>query len=283
MTVMTTTDTRAEATPLRIARPQRYLMCRPQHFAVTYAINPWMHPELPVDPALALHQWDVLRATYETLGHTVELVEPAAGLPDMVFAANGGIVSDGRAMASRFTHPERQAEGGLYEAWFRSVGLAPTIQAAEQNEGEGDVLRIGELFVAGTGFRTSLAAHREIAEFFGRQVVSLELVDPRFYHLDTALAVLDDETIAYYPAAFAPESQAELRQRFPDAIIATAADAEAFGLNVMSDGYNVVMSAGATALQEQLRARGYHPVGVDMSELMKAGGSAKCCTLEVRS
>lgn len=279
----TATYPRVEATPQHVAHLQHYLMCRPDHFAVTYAINPWMHPETPVDTALALHQWDVLRATYEGLGHTVELVESAVGLPDMVFAANGGIVSDGRAMASRFTHPERQAEGELYAAWFRNAGLAPTIQATEQNEGEGDVLRIGEVFLAGTGFRTSLAAHREIEEFFGRQVISLELVNPKFYHLDTALTVIDDFTIAYYPGAFAPASLAVLRQLFPDAIIATAADADVFGLNAMSDGYNVVMSAHATALQEQLRARGYNPVGVDMSELLKAGGSAKCCTLEIRA
>lgn len=283
MTVDTAIHLHSEAASRRIARPQHYLMCRPEHFAVTYSINPWMRPDVPVDVARALHQWDVLRATYESLGHAVEVIEPAAGLPDMVFAANGGIISDGRAMASQFTFPERQDEGRLYQDWFHSFGLSPVVQATEQNEGEGDVLRIGEIFLAGTGFRTSIAAHREIEDFFGRQVISLTLVDPRFYHLDTALTVLDDTSIAYYPPAFAPESQSVLRQLFPDSIIATANDAEAFGLNAMSDGFNVVMSAGATDLHEQLRARGYNPVGVDMSELLKAGGSAKCCTLEIRS
>lgn len=282
MTVDTAIHLHSEAKPKRIARPQHYLMCRPAHFAVTYSINPWMHPENPVDLARALEQWDTLRATYERLGHTVDVIEPAAGLPDMVFAANGGIISDGRAMASQFTFPERQDEAHRYQARFETLGLSPVVQASEQNEGEGDVLRIGEIFLAGTGFRTSIAAHREIEDFFGRQAVSLTLVDPRFYHLDTALAVLDDTTIAYYPPAFAPESQAVLNQLFPDALIATAADADAFGLNAMSDGYNVVTSSQATDLHQQLRARGYNPVGVDMSELLKAGGSAKCCTLEVR-
>jgi N-dimethylarginine dimethylaminohydrolase len=273
----------APAATRRTPRPQRYLMCRPEHFEVSYAINPWMDPSVPVSVALAVEQWEALRATYLRLGHTVDLVTPGAGLPDMVFAANGGIVSDGRAMASRFTHAERQAEGALYRDWFEAAGLSPAVQATQQNEGEGDVLRVGEIFLAGTGFRTSLEAHREIAEFFGRRVVSLRLVDPRFYHLDTALTVLDDETIAYYPAAFDADSVAVLRELFPDAVLATDADAEVFGLNAMSDGLNVVLSDRATGLHEQYRARGFNPVGVDLSELLKAGGSAKCCTLEIRA
>jgi N-dimethylarginine dimethylaminohydrolase len=271
------------AAAVRVPRARRYLMCRPQHFAVTYAINPWMDPTVPVDRELAVRQWETLVETYRGLGHAVELVEPAADLPDMVFAANGGIVSDGRAMAAAFTHAERRDEGELYRRWFADAGFAPAVQATEQNEGEGDVLRVGEIFLAGTGFRTSVAAHREVEEFFGRRVVGLRLVDPRFYHLDTALTVLDDATIAYYPGAFDEPSLAVLRELFPDAVLASAHDAEVFGLNAMSDGLHVVLSDRATGLHEQYRERGFTPVGVDMSELLKAGGSAKCCTLELRA
>ncbi|MFI5429319.1 dimethylargininase [Aeromicrobium sp. UC242_57] len=278
-----TTDTLTVTPTQRTAKHQHYLMCRPEHFDVTYTINPWMDPTAPVDAALALRQWEILRETYLSLGHTVDLINPVEGLPDMVFAANGGIVLDGRAMASRFTHDERAAEGQLYLDWFAAAGLTPAVQATEQNEGEGDVLRIGDIFLAGTGFRTSLAAHREIATFFSTEVVSLELVDPRFYHLDTALTVLDDENVAYFPGAFSDASLEILRARFPDAVIATADDARVFGLNAMSDGYNVVLSARAVDLHRELRARGYNPVGVDLTELLKAGGSAKCCTLEIRA
>lgn len=280
---MTTTTLPDTAAVQRTARTQHYLMCRPEHFAVTYAINPWMDPSSPVDTSLALRQWDALRATYEDLGHRVDTIEPAAGLPDMVFAANGGIVIDGTAMASRFTHPERAAEGALYLDWFETAGLHPAVQATEQNEGEGDFLTIGKVLLAGTGFRTSPAAHREVADFFGREVVSLTLVDPRFYHLDTALTVLDDTTIAYFPGAFSAESRTELERRYPEAVLATAADAEVFGLNAMSDGRHVVLSDRAVHLHAQLRDHGFEPIGVDTSELLKAGGSAKCCTLEIRS
>ena len=151
------------------------------------------------------------------------------------------------------------------------------------NEGEGDFLVVGDLVLAGTGFRTDPGAHTEVQELFGVPVISLQLVDPRFYHLDTALAVLGDHDVAYYPEAFSPGSRALLQRLFPDAILATEADAVVLGLNAVSDGRNVVLPSTATDLAEQLRARGWNPVGVDLSELLKAGGSVKCCTLEIRA
>lgn len=281
MTTSTTTVL-TDARP-RSATPRHFLMCRPSHFEVSYVINPWMDTEVRVDTARAIAQWDVLRGTYESLGHRVDVIDPIAGLPDMVFAANGGIVHGGRALASSFTHPQRQPEGEAYRAWFEAAGLTPAVQATCQNEGEGDVLSIGDVMLAGTGFRTSRDAHAEVARFFGLEVVTLELVDPRFYHLDTALTVLDDTTIAYFPGAFSAASVAVLQERFPAAITASAADAAAFGLNAMSDGRHVMLSASATGLNDQLRAEGFIPIGIDTSELLKAGGSAKCCTLEIRS
>ena len=266
----------------KTARPRRYLMCPPVYFEVSYAINPWMDPTGTVDVALAVRQWETLRATYESLGHRVDLIKPEQGLPDMVFAANGGLVIDGHALGARFAYEERRAEGPAYLAWFEAAGLASATDAAHINEGEGDFLVVGDLVLAGTGFRTVPGAHAEVQELFGRPVISLDLIDPRYYHLDTALAVLDDQTIAYYPGAFSEGSRRVLRRLFPDAIVANADDAAALGLNAVSDGYNVVLSAGATSLIEQLRARGYQPIGVDLSQLLKAGGSAKCCTLEIR-
>jgi len=271
----------------RRATRRRYLMCPPDHFAVSYAINPWMDTTRPADTALARRQWDSLRGVYLDLGHTVEVIPPAAGLPDMVFAANGGLVIDGRALGARFRHPERAGEAPAYLEWLRSAGLRSVREAVEVNEGEGDLLVVGppgrRLVLAGSGFRTSPAAHREVEELFGVPVLSLGLVDPRFYHLDTALAVLDDHTIAYYPPAFDAAARAELRRRFPDAVLAGAADAEVLGLNAVSDGRHVVLAERATRLAAQLRERGYEPIGVDLGELLKAGGGVKCATLEIRS
>jgi N-dimethylarginine dimethylaminohydrolase len=256
-------------------------MCPPSYFTVEYAINPWMQPGIDIDRRRALAQWDALRRTYLDLGHRVDLLAPMPGLPDMVYAANGATVVDGTVLAARFRHPQRAAEAVAHATWFRRAA-ARVVEPEFVNEGEGDLLVVGDLILAGHGFRTDPRAHAEAARVFGREVVSLELVDPRYYHLDTALAVLDHDEIMYYPQAFSPESQQALRELYPDAILATDADAEVFGLNAVSDGRHVLLASQATHLIEELWARGFVPIGVDLSELLKSGGSAKCCTLELR-
>jgi N-dimethylarginine dimethylaminohydrolase len=267
--------------PTRGATPRRYLMCPPTYFAVEYAINPWMVPGTRVDRALALAQWDALRRTYLDLGHTVDLLAPVRGLPDMVFAANGATVVDGVVLGARFRHPQRGAEAVAHAAWFRRAGV-PVVDPEFVNEGEGDLLVVGDLILAGSGFRTDPRAHAEAARVLHREVVSLELVDPRYYHLDTAVAVLDATTIAWLPEAFSAGSRSALRERFPDAVLADPADAAVLGLNAVSDGRHVVLPRQATRLVAALAERGFVPVPVDLSELLKGGGGPKCCTLEVR-
>lgn len=264
--------------------PRRYLMCEPAHFRVEYAINPWMDPEAPVDPELAVKQWQRLRETLVDIGHTVHTLEPLPGLPDMVYAANGALVIDGTAYGARFRYPQRAAEAGAHRRWYERHGWR-YVAPGPTNEGEGDLACVGGMVLAGYGFRTDPAAHQEVQEVFGRPVISLRLVDPRFYHLDTALAVLDPSgrgRVAYYPGAFSPSSQAVLRRLFPDALIADETDAAAFGLNLVSDGRHVVINAEAGAMAATLTAAGYVPVPVELSELHKGGGSAKCCVAELR-
>ncbi|HUH06531.1 MAG TPA: arginine deiminase-related protein [Egibacteraceae bacterium] len=255
-------------------------MCRPEHFAVTYAINPWMDPSQPVDRSAALRQWDELVATYRGLGHEVLAVDPVPGLPDMVFAANAAFVIDGIALGARFAKRERADEARLYREYLQAAGITVK-KPTYVNEGEGDLLLESDVILAGTGFRTDARSHDEVAALTGRQVVTLRLVDPRYYHLDTALCVLGDGQIAYLPEAFDGESRTQLARRYPDAILAEVADAEVLGLNAVSDGRNVVINREAENLAAALAARGYNPIPVDLSELRKAGGGPKCCTLEL--
>jgi N-dimethylarginine dimethylaminohydrolase len=270
----------------RVATTRRYLMCPPAHFAVTDVLNPWMDPAVPVSAERATVQWATLRDTYRALGHRVDEIEPARGLPDMVFAANSGTVVRGRVLGARFRAPQRAAEAEHFRRWFVEHGFRNVVMPAAINEAEGDFAWTGAVLLAGTGFRTEQAAHAEAEAVLGVPAVSLTLVDPRYYHLDTALLVLDDtpdrQHIAYFPAAFSAESQAVLRRLFPDALLADAVDAACFGLNGVSDGRNVVLPTDATALADKLVVCGYDPVFVDVSELRKSGGGPKCCTLEIR-
>ncbi|WP_413644354.1 dimethylargininase [Micromonospora sp. RTP1Z1] len=269
----------------RVPRKRTYLMCSPEHFAVEYAINPWMDVTAPVDAELAVKQWDRMRETLVGLGHEVHLLTPEAGLPDMVFAANGAFVVDGTVYGAQFKHEQRAAEAAVHRAFYESQGWR-FIAPSETNEGEGDFAYLpdahGGLILAGHGFRTELPAHAEAQEALGRPVVSLRLVDPRFYHLDVALASIDDANVAYYPGAFSAASQKVLAQLFPDAVVADDEDALAFGLNLVSDGANVVLNSESTRLAGKLKAAGYTPVPVELAELKKGGGSVKCCIAELR-
>jgi N-dimethylarginine dimethylaminohydrolase len=259
-----------------------YLMCPPDYFTVEYAINPWMHPDDRVDTAVARRQWQGLHDAFTSLGHTVATIDPVPGLPDMVFAANGATVIGGKVLGARFRYPQRAAEGAAYLSWFRQNGYSSVTEADCVNEGEGDIVFAGRAILAGHGFRSDAAAAAQLEQVFGLPVISLHLVDPRFYHLDTALVVLDADTAAYYPAAFDDASRAAITSHFPELIEAKDEDAEVLGLNALSDGRNVVLPAQARGLAAQLTAAGFQPVPVDMSEFLKSGGGPKCCTLELR-
>jgi len=274
--------------PIRRARLRHYLMCPPMYFDVTYSINPWMDPSRDVDRILALRQWWGLVDAYRDTGHRVDLLEPLPGVPDMVFAANGATVVAGRALSARFANPQREAEAAVHTAWHQHNGIlyggGEVRQPLAVNEAEGDFAVLSKRILAGCGFRTTLDAHRELATLTGREVIGLQLVDPRLFHLDLALTVLDDvrDHIAYYPDAFSQDSRQLLGELFPDALIADQHDAYSFGLNAISDGLHVFISSGARQLREELAATGYWPISVDLSELIKGGGSVKCCTQEIR-
>ena len=278
------TDNSATA-PERVATHRTVLMCRPNHFTVSYRINPWMHPDVPTDTSLAVRQWETLYAKYLELGFDVELIDGIDGLPDMVYAANGGYVLDGVAYGAKFQYPERQPEGPAYMEWFAANGFT-VAEPVSTNEGEGDFLLVGDTIYAGTGFRSDAASHDELRKLYDREVVTLKLVDPAFYHLDTAFAVLDSNggpgSVAFLPKAFDAASLDVLNERFPDAIHVNDADAAVLGLNSFSDGKNVIIAQRATDFERQLIERGFAPHGVDLSELLLGGGGVKCCTLELR-
>ncbi len=255
-------------------------MCAPTFFDIEYEINPWMHTANPVEPAKAQKQWQKLHALYtETLGWDVQLVEPVEHLPDMVFTANGGLLRGGKVALPTFRQPDRQPETPLFKAWFEAAGYKDFLQPNYDFEGEGDALFWNDILFAGFPWRTDKPAHAELAEFFGVKVVSLQLSDPRFYHLDTALTIIDDQTVALYPGAFAPESLKLVYDIVPNVIEATIEDAMAYGLNAMSDGQAVVMPEGANSLARAYQERNLQVLPTPISEFQKSGGGVKCLTL----
>lgn len=259
------------------------LMCPPTHFGVEYEINPWMHRSDPVDPARALEQWTALHEIYtRQLGWTVHLLEPQPGHPDLVFTANGGLVIGGRVVPPCFRHPERQGESPVFEAWFRAQGFDVRPRPVHDFEGEGDALLWNDVLFAGYPWRSDRTAHHALARELGLEVVSLQLTDARFYHLDTALTVVDRQTVALYAPAFTPESVAQVQRIVPRVVLADDADAVGYGLNGFGDGEHIVLSDRATGLILRYRELGLTVWPTPIGEFQKSGGGVKCLSLELR-
>lgn len=256
------------------------LMCEPVHFRIDYEINPWMRRSNAVLGPEALQQWRSLREVLRKLDVAVELVEQGPAVPDMTFTANAGIVIGTRYVPSNFRFPERQAEAALFTTWFLEHGYeVEPIHEPHYWEGEGDVLPAGEHIFAGHRFRTEERALDHLDELLGRPVVRLELVDPRFYHLDTCFCPLGDGRAMYYPPAFSDAARTALAERIPDLIAVPREEAERFACNALVVDDAVVMNAGCDATRSALSTRGLHPIETPTDEFIKAGGSVKCLVL----
>ena len=264
----------------------RFLMCPPTHYDVDYVINPWMEGNVHRSAkAVAAAQWQQLQGVLA--GHArVEQLQPQPGLPDLVFTANAGVVVDDRVVLARFFHPERQGEEPWFQSWFESQGYRVTLLPADLPfEGAGDALldRSGGWLWAGYGFRSELAAHPLLAEALAVEVLSLRLMDERFYHLDTCFCPLSDGTLLYYPPAFDFYSNRLIETRVPAAkrLVVGEADALAFACNAVNVGRSVILNQASAGLRQQLETRGYDVVETPLSEFLKAGGAAKCLTLRL--
>jgi N-dimethylarginine dimethylaminohydrolase len=262
--------------------PPRILMCPPDYYGIEYEINPWMDRQVTNDPGTSLRQWTTLRETLLGLGVRVETLEPVAGLPDLVFTANAGLVYRSTFVVSRFRFGVRQGESPHFERWARGYGFeVETAPEGYHFEGAGDALFCGETLFAGYRFRSDVRSHHWVAERIGVEVLPMELVDPRFYHLDTCFCPLAEGEAIYYPGAFDDYGRSVLRDRIPRLIAVSAEEAVTFSCNAVVVGRHVVLNEEVPKLSGALQDAGYTVHPVRLTEFIKSGGSAKCLTLRL--
>ena len=264
----------------------RFLMCSPHHYEVDYVINPWMEGNIHKSSRdRAVEQWQGL---YQLISEhaAVDLVKPQPGWPDMVFTANAGLVLGKIAILSRFFHPERQGEEPYFKEWFEEQGF--TVHELPKDlpfEGAGDALldREGRHLWAGYGFRSELDSHPYLAKWLDVEVLSLRLVDDRFYHIDTCFCPLTDGYLLYYPPAFDAYSNRLIELRVPPEkrIVVQEADAINFACNAVNIDRIIIMNSASAALKRQLNNVGFQLLETPLAEFLKAGGAAKCLTLRV--
>jgi len=268
--------------------PNSLLMVHPEYFTVEYNINPHMldaNGELnKIDCNLALTQWQDLKQTFESLGLQVQVMPGAKGLPDMVFCANQTFpfYKDGKKhlILSQMHSDKRKPEVKFFKEWADSHGYHTHALENENFEGMGDALwnyESGQIF-AGYGFRTSPQAYEQIEKFVEKKIVTFELKDSRFYHLDTCLAILNNNTAAFVREAFTPEGVATLESFFSNLIEVPSHEAhkQLAGNMCCVNGQDVVLQTGATQTVQLLKKHGFRVHEVDTGEFIKSGGSVFC-------
>ncbi len=272
--------------PEASANQPAFLMCPPILYDVHYVINPWMAGNVHRSSRQrATRQWTNLHAALAQIA-SVHLVEPQPGSPDMVFTANAGLVCGRTVALSSFYHPERQGEEPHFRRWFQQTGFEVCdIPRVTPFEGEGDALfsSDGSRLWAGHGPRTRQDSHRHLAELWNVEVVSLHLVDPRFYHLDTCFCPLANGEILYYPAAFDQVSLRRIQDHFSAAkrIAVSEADALRFACNAVNIGSTILLNHISAELEARLAFHGYRVIQIELTEFLKAGGAAKCLVLRL--
>ncbi len=273
----------------------RFLMCRPEHFAVSYAINPWMDPQSWARDAnahaAAVGEWAALHRKLIELGGAIEHVPPAPGLPDLVFTANAAVVLDRRVLLARFRHPQRAREEPHFEAAFRSLqarGLVDAVRKLPKGvvlEGAGDCVwdATRGLFWMGYGPRSDASARRVVEDTYGREVLALELADDRFYHMDTALAPLPGGEVMYLPEAFTAAGLAAIDSRVAPhhRIEIGIEDGCRLAANAVCLDHTLVVSACSARLRAELKDRGYEVIATPLPSFLRSGGSAFCLTLRL--
>ncbi|MDR4475161.1 MAG: arginine deiminase-related protein [Nitrospira sp.] len=261
----------------------RLLVCPPEYFQIDYEINPWMRRTNAVLASRAVSQWQALmRVLEQDVGAGIARMHPVEGLPDLVFTANAGVVVGRRALVSRFRYPERQREEVYFEQWFRGQGYEVlTLEKTHYFEGAGDLLGFPDTWFGGYRQRTDIRSFPTLSELFQREIIPLELIDGRFYHLDTCFCPLSGGELLYFPAAFDSYGLAAISERIPaeQRIAVPEEEAVRFACNAVCVEKHVVIPAGCPRTMQLLHDRGYRTHAVELDEFMKSGGAAKCLTL----
>lgn len=260
-----------------------FLMCPPDYYDIEYEINPWMSRRRQTHPERSRQQWQALYELLVALGARIELLEPVPGLPDLVFTANAGLVYENTVFLSRFRYAVRQRETPHHEKWFREHGFeVVTLPEGMYFEGAGDALFCGETLFAGYVIRSDIRAAQWIGQQINKRVIPLELVDPYYYHLDTCFCPLRPGMAMYYPEAFDEYGRKALQTHIETLIPVRPSEAARFACNAVVVNEHVVLNTGCINLENTLREYGFHSHATPLDEFIKAGGSAKCLTLQLR-
>jgi len=260
------------------------LMCPPDYYGIDYEINPWMDRRQACNRERAIEQWEGLRDLLESLNVKISYLTPVRGLPDLIFTANAAVICRDIAIPSQFRPPQRRGEQPHNERWFAEHGFRLVhLPSNFFFEGAGDALFAGKTLFAGYRIRSDAGGHQQIGVLLDCRVIPLELVDERFYHLDTCFCPIADDTAIVYLDAFDEYGQKVLKASIPNLITVNEVEAQQFACNavVIQKEKTIITNTGCPQLHQQIKAQGFTPKETPLDEFLKSGGSAKCLTLRL--
>lgn len=261
---------------------EKILMCPPDYFQIEYEINPWMSVKNQVDKFLALKQWQNLYKIYTGhLHNKVNLIPARQGIPELTFIGDSVFIHKNKVVASNFVYKKRREEAEHAINWFLKRNyIVKRLPANIFFEGSADAFVWDNKILGSFGMRSDKEAYNIISDFFGLEAIPLELIDSKFYHLDTALFPISRNLIAWWPPAFSGESRDKIENLGAELIKVNYNEANKFVCNSISMEDTIIMPKGCLIFREEVAKRGYKIIELDVSEFMKAGGGIKCLTLK---
>ena len=258
-----------------------FLVCPPDYFDVIYEINVWMSVNNRPNQALAKQQWDNYFEIISKVTNQVEILAPHSKVPDLVFTANHALVRDGRAVLALMKTPERRLEQPYYTDWFKDQGFETYLPEGGSYEGEGDSFLVEDCLLYGLGFRSDRVVANQIQDFFHLdQIIFCELTDPYFYHLDTCVAPLGEGRLLVYPNALTKDTVSDLSKNF-EIVEVIESEAKKFSCNIVVFEDQIIMPAACPDTQGKLESLGFTVHTCELTQYLKAGGSAKCLCLKL--
>jgi len=261
---------------------KKLLLCPPTFYDIRYEINPWMDVDDKIDKAKALEEYNTLTYAYDQLGIAYDELGCVEELPDQVFTTDLGHAENNIFIKANFKYPERQQEAGIAEDYFRTKGFEIKTMPDDVYFEGGDLLKIQDTYIFGYGKRSSKEAATHLSEMLGKKILSIELPDEYFYHLDTCVAPLNAETALVNEQALTEEGLTAIRKQFKTIISTTQSDNKNFACNLVTLENDLIMTQGiSNELKDTLTQKGFRIITVPMSQYLKGGGSVHCVSMEI--
>lgn len=264
-------------------RVKKVLMCPPKYFRIEFKINPYMDPNDPkkqVNPQIAWKEWRNLYSTIKNMGIEIDLLQPIKGIPDLVFPADMGFVVNPKisrktVVLSNFKWSERQKETYYYEQYLKK-NKYKIIKLPKHISFEINIRETDNFYLLGYGIRNDKEGIRYLRKYFDKPVYALKLVSPWFYHLSCALAVLNNDTVMYYPKAFDDKSVKLLDKLFKNKIILTKKEALNLAGNCIVMNNKIVINYMTPRLRKIFNKLNLNFIEISVGEFIKAGGAINC-------